>query len=268
VSDTSRFRALVLAGSRGGSDPLATHCGAKHRALLDVAGTPMLLRVIRALQGAGCATPIIVSIDDPKALESTPAIDTLREQGTLDVRRSLESPSRSVSDVLSGDAGRDPLLVTTADHALLTPEMLEYFDAAARQCDADVLVGLVSATLLSAHYPESTRTYLKLRGESWTGANLFYFRTPRAIRAARFWVRAEQHRKRPWRLAAAFGPTLLLLYAIRRLDLAGAFERVSRVIGAKIQAVALPFPEAAIDVDRVSDLELAEKILAGRTASA
>jgi GTP:adenosylcobinamide-phosphate guanylyltransferase len=228
----------------------------------------MLLRVIRALRSAGCATPIILSIDDPRALESVPELDALLAQRVLDVRRSLDSPSGSVAEVLSGSAGQGPLLITTADHALLTPEILEFFEAAARKSDADVLVGLVSASLLRSGYPESTRTYLKLRGESWTGANLFYFRTPRAIRVAEFWVRAEQHRKRPWRLAAVFGPTLLLLFLLRRLDLDSALERISRVIGATIQAIALPFPEAAIDVDRLSDLTLAEQILKERTKSA
>jgi hypothetical protein len=55
-----------------------------------------------------------------------------------------------------------------------------------------------------------------------------------------------------------------LLFLLRRLDLDAAFERVSRAMGALVRPVQLPFPEAAIDVDRASDLTLAERILAER----
>ena len=40
--------------------------------------------------------------------------------------------------------------------------------------------------------------------------------------------------------------------------------RASRVIGAKVAAVSLPIAEAAVDVDKIEDLELVREILAGR----
>ena len=104
----------------------------------------------------------------------------------------------------------------------------------------------------------------RLRGEAWSGANLFAFRTERARRAAAWWVRAEAFRKHPWRLVAVFGPISLLLFALRRLDLTGAMRRVSRAVGAEVRAVPLPQAEAAIDVDRPSDLALATRILEQR----
>ena len=74
--------------------------------------------------------------------------------------------------------------------------------------------------------------------------------------------------RRPWRLAWAFGPAALILFLLHRLDLDAALERASRAVGARIRAVSLPFPEAAIDVDRVTDLVLAERILAEREVPA
>jgi len=257
------LRVLVLAGRRGPTDPLAGERGATHRALLEVGGIPMLVRVVRTLHASPSIGHVTVSIDDPRALEGDPELRESVAGGALDVHQSLGSPSRSVSDVLEGCARGEPLLVT-ADHALLTVEIVEHFAAACARSEADVLVGLVARSSLEARYPETTRTYLHLRGESWSGANLFCFRTDRARRAATFWVRAERHRKRPWRLVSAFGPGSLLLFLLRRLDLDAAFERVSRAMGALVRPVQLPFPEAAIDVDRASDLTLAERILAER----
>lgn len=258
----------MLAGQRGAADPFAASLAARHRALLPVAGMPMLLRVIRTLRETGAVGRIALSIDEPAALDEVPELRNLIAKGEIDVHRSLDSPSRSVSAVLADCAADEPLLVTTADHPLLTPEMVAHFAAAAGHSDADLLVGVVAASLLRRSYPETTRTYVRLRGEAYSGANLFCFRTERARRAARFWLRVERQRKSPWRMVRAFGPRLLLRFALRRLDLDAALEAASQRIGAVIRAVSLPFPEAAIDVDRPADLELAERILAARAGTA
>jgi len=254
----AEFTALVLAGRRGPKDDLAEATGSSHRALLDVCGVPMLLRVVRALRASPSVGSIAVSIDDERSL------DGLEEIGEILQHRSLASPSRSVCDFLESRAAGEPVLVVTADHALLTAEMVEHFVAECRASDADVLVALVEEKRLKDAYPETTRTYLRFRGEGFSGANLFLFKSERARGAAAFWIRAEHFRKQPWRLVSAFGPVALLLFLLRRLDLDGALERASRGIGAKVQAVRMPFAEAAIDVDRKSDLELVTQILKRR----
>ena len=265
----ARFTALVLAGSRGrAGDDLAAAQGEAHRALIPVLGVPMLVRVIRTLRAAPSIGAIIVSIDDPAALDGVPELRELAAAGALSLRRSESSPSRSVVAVLESLPPGAPVLVTTADHALLTPAMVEHFTGACAGGDADLRVGLVAASVLRAKYPESTRTYLPMRDDLYSGANLFAFLTPQAQRAAEFWVRAEALRKQPWRLALAFGPRALFLFWRRRLDLDAALERVSGVIGARVRAVRLPFAEAAIDVDKASDLALATRILTQREARA
>jgi hypothetical protein len=191
-----------------------------------------------------------------------PELGALRREGALAVHRSLPSPSRSVCDVLDGLAPGQPLLVTTADHALLRPEIVERFLADAEASGADLALGLVSARCLRARFPDSPRTFLPFRDDGYSGANLFLFRTREARHAAAFWVRAERFRKQPWRLVAAFGPISLALVLARGLDLDGALARASRAIGARVAAVRLPFPEAAVDVDKPSDLVLARAIVA------
>jgi hypothetical protein len=62
------------------------------------------------------------------------------------------------------------------------------------------------------------------------------------------------------------GLGLGLKYASGRLTLGGAFEAVSKKLGITAAPVLLPFAEAAIDVDKPSDLALVEEILAARRA--
>jgi len=259
-----RFTALVLAGRRGPGDQLGGH---QHKAMLPVAGVPMLVRVVQSLRGAAHIGQIFVSVDDAAVL-SHPDLQVLTASGVLSRVACGPSPSASVERFRRERPSDLPLLVTTADHPLLSPEMIEYFCREALGRSADVVVGAVSAGLLRTHYPESRRTVITLKDDGLSGANLFAFLTPLSTLAAEFWVRAEQFRKRPWRLVSVFGPLTLVRFLLGRLDLEAATRRASRAVGATIAVIRMPFPECAIDVDRPADLALATRILEQRAASA
>jgi GTP:adenosylcobinamide-phosphate guanylyltransferase len=257
--------AIVLAGRRSTDDPLATAAGAPHRALLDIEGEPMLVRVVKRLLAWPTIERILINIDRPALLLDLAALVALRDAGSVEFMQSTESPSRSVLESLDwADLASGPVLVTTADHALLDDDMLDAFLGASEQIECDLTVGLVSRVTIEARFPEAKRTYLRFRDGAFSGANLFLFRTPNAERAAAFWRRVENERKHPWRMARAFGLGTLLLFLTRRLDLDAAFVRASSVIGAKIRAIRLHFAEAAVDVDKIEDLELVQRILAER----
>ena len=58
---------------------------------------------------------------------------------------------------------------------------------------------------------------------------------------------------------------MLLRFAVRRLSIAQAEARASRVIGANVRAVVSPYAEIGVNVDRVSDIALAENLLIAGT---
>ena len=166
--------ALVLAGRRGPKDRLAHTVGQSHKACIAVAGVPMIVRVLTSLRAVGLVQDIVVSIDEAAVLA-----DCVKVRGVR-FHASQSSPAASVLDYFETHGAQGPVLVTTADHALLTPAMVEYFCAAAQHSDADVVIGVVSVSLFRAQYPESHRTFLPLADGSWSGTNLFLLRTPQA----------------------------------------------------------------------------------------
>lgn len=258
-------RAVVLAGRRPGVDALAAGDGAAHRALLDIEGEPMLVRVTRRLLDWPSIERVLINIDRPDLLESLPDLVRWQSEGRLEILSSTDSPSRSVLASLDHfDLAAGPVLVTTADHALLDDAMLETFFSAADKSRADLCLALVPRSVIRARFPDTRRTYLKFRGEAYSGANLFFFRTPAAREAALFWQRVERLRKTPWRIARAFGLRNLTRFLMRRMSLNQAFDQVSRVIGIRAEAIPLPQPEAAVDVDKLDDLILVRQILAER----
>jgi hypothetical protein len=70
----------------------------------------------------------------------------------------------------------------------------------------------------------------------------------------------ENQRKSPLRVIRAFGWIAVMRYLLGGITLAGAADRVSSRLGFKAGVVVLPFPEAAIDVDSVSDWYVVRRI--------
>lgn len=261
--------ALVLAGSRGPTDPVASAKGLPHKALVPVLGVPMLLRVVQTLLASGHIRHVILSVDEGLRDHGLgQELDALIRDGVLQIAAPKTSPSASVGSVLDQLADMQdawPLLVTTADHPLLTTSMVQHFVEAA-PVDADLAVGLAGAAIIKQHYPNAVRTFFKFAGEGFSGCNLFMLGTPKAKAFVTFWQTMEHYRKQPWRLVAAIGISVLLRFLFGRLTIDQAFAHLSKHLGAEARAVIMPFAEAAIDVDKPADLDLAETILKARGA--
>lgn len=257
------MNALILAGSRGPDDPMAKAAGVSHKALLPVAGIPMLLRVADALRATAGITRIYVCIEDASIIFQVPGLEALHRARVLEAIPAADSPAASVAAALRRIDLSRPLLVTTADHPLLTPAILRRFvETAPTECD--LAVALAPAEMVATAYPGAIRTFYRLGKRRFSGCNLFLARSPKAVRVAEFWRRMEIHRKRPLRLIWEIGPLALVRVLLGLMNAEQAFAYLSRKAGAVIRPVELPFAEAAIDVDKPGDLELAERILAGR----
>lgn len=264
LDSPGKFTALVLAGRRGGEDGLARAAGVSHKCLIPVGGRPMLARVLTALAACRTIGLIGVSIDVPAVAEAVMA--TLPEEVSARVRiiASAETLSLSVAAAIEDLDQPPPLLVTTGDHPLLTPELVELFTAEAALSGADLAVGMAPASSVLAAYPNARRTWLRFRDERYTGCNLFAFLTGESRQVLDFWRRIESERKKPLRIVRAFGVVSLAAYLGGRLTLAAALKRASRRLGAEVRAVVLQQPEAAVDVDKEEDLALVEQILVDR----
>lgn len=242
--------ALVLAGSRSGGDPLARATGAPHKALIEVGGETLLARVVAALREGGCG-PIVV------CCEPGPVEDAARSLGA-EVVSPATGPSGSVLRAL--DTCGTPMLVTTADHALLRPEWIGELTEGA-PADCDVAVMMAERARIEAAMPGSRRTYLRFADGQWSGCNLFLLRTPAARAAVEEWTRVEADRKRPWKIVARLGLGLLVSYALGRLSLAQGLARLGKSIG--VQAALVPASDglAAVDVDTLRDLEDVRRLI-------
>jgi molybdopterin-guanine dinucleotide biosynthesis protein A len=244
---------LILAGQRAGVvDPLCEAAGVSHKADIPINGTPMLERVTTTLDAAKLNRPFYVSGYSP-------------EQSGLDESPSGNGPADSVR--LSLDAiDSFPCLVTTCDHPLLSAEMVDTFIAGAKAAGTDICVGLATEDVIQPAYPATKRTYLRFSDAAVSGCNLFWIANAEGLKAIDFWSDVQHLRKNPLKLARKVGVGVGIKFAAGRLSLQGAFDYAADRIGITAAPVLLPFAEAAIDVDKPSDLALVEDILNARTA--
>lgn len=256
---SARVPALILAGSRPGPDPLLSGTNVSTKALLPIAGTAMLVHVVRALRASPRIGPITILAQNSAELAQQAELQLFAD---LHYENSGQGISSSLSAALP--AGDQPMLITTADNVLLTPQMVaEFLDGAV---GSDVSVAMVERDVLLARYPESRRTWLKFRGGWWSGANLFWMRGQRAQPLLQFWGGIEKDRKKGLKIIAAFGPFLMLGALLRLFTIHQGVAKAGRRFGIKAGVVPMSAAEACIDADKPDDIILIEKIMEQRGA--
>jgi len=252
-----RVTAIVLAGSRPGADPFAAAHGAGLKALIPVVGIPMVRRPVEALLASARVGAIRVLAQEPESIAKA-----LPGDPRITAGKSGETIAATLEAYCFDPSVEWPLLVTTADHALLTAAMVDEF--VGKAAGADIAFGVVERRALLERLPQSRRTWLKFRGGAYSGANLFLLRGRNVAPALRLWRSVEQDRKTAWRLLAAFGPAVLLGAALRLRTLEETARSVGRRLGLTVRPVELSDPLAAVDVDKESDHQLVTAILEGR----
>jgi molybdopterin-guanine dinucleotide biosynthesis protein A len=259
---SGKVTAVLLAGRRPGTDPLAAHFGVEDKALIEIAGEAMLSRVARTLLHFSEIAEVIILAQDARALTGHPHTAWIEDEPGIRFENSGSSVAEGISAVLRRNPNAYPFLITTADNPLLDQHMLHSFTQGA--AGSDLAAALVERRTLLAAFPGSRRTWLPFRKGSYSGANLFWLGTGRALPLLDVWRRIEQDRKKKWRVVGAFGPLLLVAALLRLFTIHQAFARIGRKYRIKARAVVLPQAEACIDVDKPDDHALVSDILAKR----
>lgn len=247
------FTSVILAGERAARDALRDHTGVACKALLDIDGTSMIRRVITALEAAGSVSSIRLSGPTKACVDTDAGLSRLIAEGRVDWCAPGASPSTSAYDMLSRVPGDRPVLITTADHPLLSSEIVDHFCADSAATGCDVVIGLAPYDLVRATFPDLKKTVLRFRDGQYCGCNLFAFLTEDGRRMADFWRRVERERKKPLVVIGLLGFWAVLRYRMGWLTLQGALALLSRKVGLKIGVVILPYAHASVDVDSVDD---------------
>jgi molybdopterin-guanine dinucleotide biosynthesis protein A len=244
---------VLLAG--GPPDALsALQEGAPNKAFVEIAGVTLVERTIVGLR-ASSAVGRIIAVAPPIAhgRAALAGVDELRPDG-VKIRESLRSGLR--------DLPPDELvLVSTSDLPVLTGAAVDDFVRRAISRDPDLGYGCLEKRTHLARFPEVPHTWARLRDGTYCGGGLFALK-PRILGALDLFIeQLGAARKNPLKLAGLMGRDVMLRFATGRLSIEHAESRASALLGARVCALVSPFAETAVNVDRVSDIALAEKLV-------
>jgi CTP:molybdopterin cytidylyltransferase MocA len=259
--ETHHMTAIVLAGDRTKADSLIHHAEAGSKAMIDIDGTPMVRRVLNSLRASRVVEKIVLAGPEASELATDDILAGWVDAGEVMWSEPGISPSPSAYNAMRALGPEEAVLLTTADHPLLTPEIVDAFGRQSLADDVDVTVGLAPYALIAEAYPGIKKTVLHFSDGDFCGCNLFAFLTPEGRRAAKFWRKIEQERKKPLVVIGLLGWWAVIRYRLGLLSLEEALAKLSKRLGLRMRAVILPYANASIDVDSIADLILVKGAL-------
>jgi GTP:adenosylcobinamide-phosphate guanylyltransferase len=250
---------LILAGKRDGKlDPLAQAAGVSHKCVVPVGGKPMIQWVLEAAEGTGLA--VHVSLDQPSLIRDMEVVQRLEAAGRIGF---TAAEGHIVDSVVaaSRDAGF-PLMITTADNVLVTPQALLEADRAAIDANADAVVALARKEDIQAAHPDGQRRFYPFRDGEFSNCNLFWLKDRDALRVTETFRQGGQFVKYPRRIIAAFGLWNLIRFKYGLATIGGLFASVSRRFRLKVIPHIFADGRLAIDVDNERTHRVAEELIA------
>jgi GTP:adenosylcobinamide-phosphate guanylyltransferase len=245
--------AIVTAGGiPRPEDPLYTYSHGDSKALIDVAGKPMIQWVLDALGNAKKVDNVIIIGLSPKSgVTCKKPIYYVSNQG-----RMLANIVAGVDKVLELNKRSKYVLVVSSDIPTLKSEMVDWLIDTCMETKDDLYYGVCPKDVMEARFPGSKRTYTHLKDMDVCGADMNLTHVRMTTEHLDMWESLIGSRKSPLKQAGIIGFGTLFALFTRRLTLEDAVQRVSDRIGIKGRAIVWPYAEPCMDIDKPGQLEL------------
>jgi len=254
-----QYDAIILAGGESSSE-LKKIAPYDNEALIIIGNYPMIYYVYRALRQSSFVRNIVIS-GPTEALRNIFA----REERLFFVNggdNAIESFAHGM-EILQEKGISEQVLIMPSDIPFITTEAIDDFIKQAQASEADFYYPVTCKEVNEAKFPGVARTYVNIKDGIFTGGNLFILRSALFEQVLDIALKLVERRKNPLAMAKLFGFGLVWKYIIRRLSIETVEKRFYEVLGIRGKAVISPYAEVGVDVDKPSDLELAQKYLAG-----
>lgn len=252
-----KVNVLILAGGTLPDDLKQYSSGCDNRALLKMGGRYMIEYVVDALNGAPEVDKILV----------VGPVDPLKEVLGDRVIQVVEAEETMLGNMwlgLENFKDADRLIISSCDIPLVTSDMVSRFLAECEKIKGDVHYPIIHKKYNEEKFPETKRTYFKLKEGVFTGGNLVLL-NPLVIR--RNWQMLEQAiagRKNVIKMLRIIGFSFIIRYVLGILSLEMLENKVKQIVGMDGGAVQVADPEIGVDVDKESDYLMVKKIIESR----
>lgn len=257
------MNAIVIAGGiPQPGEPLYEYTQGKAKALLEIAGKPMVQWVLDALDGAGTVQRVVIIGLEPEShVTSSKLVAYLPNQGTM-----VENIRAGIYKVLEIDPQAKHVLVVSSDIPGITPEMVDWVVNTAMQTDEDAYYSVIPREVMEDRFPTSKRSYTRLKDIEVCGGDMNLVRTSLATSREEIWDRLIEARKNVFKQAALIGLDTLILLLLRRITLDEAVKKATKRLKISGRALVCPYAEVGMDVDKPHQFEIMRAYLAQERA--
>lgn len=255
--------AIVIAGGIPlPEDPLYLHTQGHSKALLDVAGKPMIEWVLDALSGsAKVERVVIVGMTAKAPVKCSKPTYYLHSQGHI--LTNIISGAQKIREL---NPGAEYALLVSSDIPGITTEMVDWLIAQTEEQPADIYYGVIPREVMQNRYPDSHPTWTHLKDMVVCGADINVARLSLATDQLEIWEELIGNRKSPFKQAAIVGYDTLVQLMFRQLTLEDVVTRIHERIGVNCEVVVWPWPEPGVDVDKPSQLDAVRDVLSKKEA--
>ena len=245
--------AVVTAGwSPKEGDPLAAYTQGKPKALIPIAGKPMIAHVVDALAASRYIQHIVIVALDPAAeVQFLVPVEYVPDAGGL-----LANAEAGIQYAHTHYPDLDAILLSSSDVPTITPPIVGTFIEECFRTDHDLYYSIVERSVMEARFPGSRRSYVHLREGAFAGGDLILIRPSLTFSHRELWQNLAAARKNPLQQARMFGLWTFFKLVIHRLALAEAERRAGKVLNLRGRAIPFPYAEVGMDVDKPFQLEI------------
>lgn len=251
--------AIVTAGGiPQPGDPLYSYSNGDSKALIDVAGKPMVQWVLDALgDSKEVDNVIVIGLTSKSELTCKKPLHYISNQG-----RMLANIVAGVSKSVELNKKTEYVLLVSSDIPALKSEMVDYLVKTSMQTRDDIYYGVCPRDVMETRFPTSNRTYTKLKDMQVCGADMNVIHISMTTEHLDTWEQLIGNRKSPLASAAVIGWDTLFLLFTRQITLQGLADKASARIGIKGRIIIWDKAEPCMDVDKPHQLEIMREDLA------
>ncbi|GAB4489570.1 MAG: hypothetical protein OHK0031_13240 [Anaerolineales bacterium] len=253
------MNAIVTAGGIPlPEDPLYPYTEGRSKAMIDVAGKPMIQWVLDALsESQSVENVIIIGLSEKSGVSCRKPTVFLPNQG-----RMLANIVAGVEKSQQISPAGEYVMIVSSDIPALRAEMVDWLAETAMQTHHDLYYGVVPREVMEKRYPNSKRTWTRLKNLEVCGADINIIHVSMATEHLDTWEELLGKRKSPLKQASVIGFDTLLLLLLRQLTIEDVVQRVMERIHVRGRAILWPYAEAGMDVDKPHQLEMMREDLA------
>lgn len=247
------FNALILAGTKE-KGPLEIAENVDNKALIVIDGRPMIDYIVDALNNSENIDRILVVGPKNKLY---PYIG----KKVKEILNSGKSILENMEIGLNFFNSTDSLLLLTSDIPLLTTEAIDEFLRICTKRKAQIGYPVITKENIVKKYPETQRTYVKMKEGAFCGGNIVFFKPEVFFQNKKLIKELFDNRKATWKYVKILGLKFILKFLFKTLTLEEVEKRVTEIFGYNSIAAMTSYPEIMIDLDKPSDLKLIRKCL-------